>query len=81
MGTDGRTTYLQLSLNCLMMFEIFSNLCTSPCVCKVLLAITRNDARSNSTASSPPQVLQNVSSSVCNWPMFGIKLYTMDAQA
>ena len=45
-------THLQLSLNCLMMFEIFSYRCWSVCSFCVACEITRNVAFSNSTTSS-----------------------------
>merc|ERR1712061_490686 len=52
----------QLSLNCLMMPEIFSNRCGSRLVSRSAWAITRNVAFSNSSTSSPFMIWRRFSS-------------------
>ncbi len=58
------------SLNCLMILEIFSNLCTSSCYLASWWLITRKVERSKSTTSSAFRVLQN-------WPRSFSRVFTL----
>merc|ERR1712072_1317775 len=68
---------LQLSLNCLIMFEIFSKRSTSLCSLRVELEMTRKVAFSNMTTSSASQMFPNATS--CSWRMstFGMSVVTI----
>lgn len=75
------STYLQLSLNCLMMLDTFSNLCTSLCGRRWQWEMTRNVARSNNNTSSASMMLANWSRLCSNSFTFGISLYTIEDHA
>ena len=74
-------THLQLSLNCLIILLIFSNLWTSRCSLFVLFEITRNVARSKRTTSDALIVLLNSSSWASITLTLGIRLCTIDDHA
>ena len=73
--------YLQLSLNCLIMLEIFSKRWTSGWSLRVDCAMTRNVDRSNRTTSSASQMEQKFCRFVDSTLTLGINACTMDDQA
>jgi hypothetical protein len=73
--------YLQLSLNCLIMLEIFSWRCGSACLRSVASAMTRKVARSNNTTSSASQMSQKLRRCVVSTAMLGISACTIDDHA
>ena len=73
--------YLQLSLNCFIMFDTFSNLWTSRCGRRWQCEMTRNVARSNSKTSSASIIFANWFKLCSSSFTFGISLYTMEDQA
>lgn len=72
---------MQLSLNCFIMFEIFSNLCTSSWFTASWWVITKKVLRSNKTASLAPIVEQNCWRLSSSYLIFGSRMLTICDQA
>ena len=76
--------FLQESLNCFIMFDIFSNLCTSACITRCFssqCAITRNVVLSKITTSSAPQISLNCFRCSSRIAVLGTNEYTICDQA
>ena len=80
-NSTSKASYLHESLNCLMIFETFSNRCGSLCNFLCECDTTRNVALSKRRTSSASIMLANSESEFSSCRTLGIKEYTMELQA